>query len=61
MRRSTIKAAIPSATVSDAPVVVNPYLLERTLVRRPSHYMSEQLSLVMAPCRCTPAPVACTV
>jgi hypothetical protein len=45
---AVIRAAIPSATLRAAPTVINPYLLERTLVRRPSHYMAEQLSLVMA-------------
>jgi hypothetical protein len=46
---AVIRAAIPSAALRTAPTVINPYLLERTLVRRPSHYMAEQLSLVMAP------------
>jgi len=47
---AAIYAAIPkAASVRTVPTVINPYLLERTLVRRPSHYMAEQLSLVMAP------------
>ncbi len=46
---TTIRTAIPAAKVQKAPTVINPYLLERTLLRRPSHYMGEQLSLVMAP------------
>ena len=47
---ATIRDAIPTAVpLRRAPTVINPYLLERTVVRRPSHYMAEQLSLVMAP------------
>jgi hypothetical protein len=30
------------------PVVTNPYFLERSLLRRPSHYVSEPFSLLMA-------------
>ena len=46
---ATITEALPAAEIRKAPVVINPFLLERTLIRRPSHYMAEQLSLVMAP------------
>ena len=46
---ATIKAVLPTAASSAAPVVINPFLLERTVLRAPSHYMGEQLSLVMAP------------
>ncbi len=46
--RATIQGVLPSAEASETTVVVNPYLLERTVLRRPGHYVAEQFSLVMA-------------
>ena len=45
----TIHAVLPSAAVRTTRTAVNPYFLERTLVRRPSHYATEMFSLMLAP------------
>jgi hypothetical protein len=44
-----IHAVLPSAATRRTPVVVNPYFLQRTLIRRPDHYAPEELSLTLAP------------
>jgi hypothetical protein len=45
----TIRAVFPKAAVLGTPLVTNPFLLERTVVRRPRHYMAEQFALEVAP------------
>jgi hypothetical protein len=46
---ATIHSVLPAATIHHTPVVTNPYFLERSLLRRPSHYAPEPFSLVLAP------------
>ena len=51
-RDATIRGAapaVPAAGVHHTPDVTNPYLLRRTVVRRPDDYLPEHFSLVMAP------------
>ena len=45
---ATVRAVLPSVPMHRTPVVTNPYFLERSLLRRPSHYVSEPFSLLMA-------------
>jgi hypothetical protein len=44
----TIKGVLPSAHVVSTPTAVSPSFLERTLIRRPSHYVTTTFTLPMA-------------
>jgi hypothetical protein len=46
---ATINGVLPAAAIHSTPVVTNPYLLQRTLLQRPSHYAAEPFSLLLAP------------
>ena len=45
---ATIKAVLPSVRIQSTPVAVSRFFLERTLVRRPSHYVPTLFSLTLA-------------
>jgi len=47
--QATVRGVLPSAPIHRTPVVTNPYFLQRSLLRRPSHYVAEPFSLLMAP------------
>jgi hypothetical protein len=46
---ATIRAVAPNAAVRTTPTVTDPFNLELTLLRRPTHYAPELFTLVMAP------------
>ena len=46
---ATLRSVFPDARISSTRVATNPYFLETTLVRRPSHYFSERFELALAP------------
>jgi hypothetical protein len=45
---ATIKAVLPSVQIDSTPVAISRNFLERTLVRRPSHYVPTLFSLTLA-------------
>ena len=48
---ATVRSVLPAAPIHRTRVVTNPYFLQRSLLRRPSHYVAEPFSLLMAPVR----------